>query len=60
MMLFVCLLSISVFAYYLLFSHSSFSWDTLQNQTTLYLIIYALGIGALTNFPSIVSVYMQF
>lgn len=35
-------------------------WDTLQSQTTLYLIVYAIGIGALTNFPSIASVYMQY
>jgi Na+/melibiose symporter-like transporter len=35
-------------------------WGTLQNQTTLYLIVYAIGIGALTNFPSICSTYMQY
>lgn len=35
-------------------------WDTLKNLTTLYLLIFAVGTGALTSFPSIASVYMQY
>jgi hypothetical protein len=35
-------------------------WSTLKNLTTLYLLIFAVGTGVLTNFPSIVSVYMQY
>jgi hypothetical protein len=35
-------------------------WLTLQNLTSLYLIVYVIGIGALTNFPSNVNIYMQY
>mmetsp|Transcript_10607 Transcript_10607/g.10252 ORF Transcript_10607/g.10252 Transcript_10607/m.10252 type:complete len:546 (+) Transcript_10607:171-1808(+) len=35
-------------------------WSTLKNLTTLYLLIFAVGTGVLTNFPSIVSIYMQY
>ena len=35
-------------------------WETLQNLTTLYLLIYTIGSGALTNFTSLVNTYMQY
>lgn len=35
-------------------------WMTLQNQTTLYLIVYVIGIGALTNFTNNANIYMQY
>ena len=35
-------------------------WETLQNLTTLYLLIYTIGTGCLTNFTSLVNTYMQY
>lgn len=35
-------------------------WDTLQERSTLYLIIYAVGISALTNIYSLANFYMQY
>lgn len=35
-------------------------WETLQNLTTLYLLIFVIGTGCLTNFTSIVNIYMQY
>lgn len=35
-------------------------WDTLQNLTTFYLLIYVIGIGALTNFTNNVNISLQY
>lgn len=35
-------------------------WLTLQNLTTLYLLIYVIGISALTNFYNNANVFMQY
>lgn len=35
-------------------------WDTLQNLTTSYLLIFVVGIGCFTNFLSNVNIYMQY
>ena len=35
-------------------------WATLKERSTLYLIIYAVGISALTNFFSLANYYMQY
>ena len=35
-------------------------WSTLQNLTTLYLLVFVIGIGIFTNFQSNVNTYMQY
>lgn len=35
-------------------------WSVLQNLTTLYLIIFVIGIGSLTNFTNIANIYLQY
>lgn len=35
-------------------------WETLKNMTTLYLLIFVIGTGCLTNFTSIVNIFMQY
>lgn len=35
-------------------------WGTLQNLTTLYLLIFVVGCYSLTNFKSVVNTYMQY
>jgi Na+/melibiose symporter-like transporter len=35
-------------------------WITLQNQTTLFLLIFVIGTGSLTNFVSTVNTYLQY
>jgi len=35
-------------------------WETLQNLTTFYVLIFVVGSNSLTNFKSVVNVYMQY
>ena len=35
-------------------------WLTLQNLTTLRLLVYVIGINSLTNFSANVNVYLQY
>jgi hypothetical protein len=35
-------------------------WETLQNLTTLYLLLFVIGTDSLTNFKSVVNTYMQY
>lgn len=35
-------------------------WETLQNLTTFYLIVYVIGLHALTGFTSNANIYMQY
>jgi hypothetical protein len=35
-------------------------WLTLQNLTTLYLLIYVIGVNGFTNFVSNVNIYLQY
>jgi MFS family permease len=35
-------------------------WETLQNLTTFYILIFIIGVASLTNFKSVVNTYMQY
>lgn len=35
-------------------------WETLQNLTTFYILIFVIGINSLTNFKSVANTYMQY
>ena len=35
-------------------------WETMRSLTTLYLIIYVIGVGALTNFYNNVNIFLQY
>jgi hypothetical protein len=38
----------------------SHMWEIMQNLTTLYLIVFVIGIGVFTNFTSNVNIYLQY
>ena len=35
-------------------------WETMQNQTFMYLMIFVVGVGALANYSIVVNYYMQY